>query len=586
VPLKTNKRARSSSSSKPTKPAAKKRAPKLHPAERYAEDVASGKVVAGLFVRQCVARHLKDLKSGKKRGLYFDRVEAETVLSYFQFFKHSKGKWGGQPVVLEPWQIFIVWCLFGWMRSDGFRRFRRFYIEIARKNGKSTFIACIGIILLCLDGEQGAEVYSAATKKDQAKIVFNEAQRMVRKSPELRELVQVSKHSLSCEAFDAVFLPLSSDGDTLDGLNIHGGLVDELHAHKTREVWDVLDSGTGSRTQPMLGAITTAGFDQEGICYEVRSYCIDVLNPQLPDVEDDAFFPYIACIDDEDDPFDEKCWPKANPNLGVSVFLDDLRILARRARRNSAALNNFLCKRLNRWTQQAQRWISTTQWKKCRALKRDVAEFLNELLGRRCYGGLDLAEKSDLNAFSLVFPPQEKGEKWRYLWWFWLPQGAIDRAAEEGDHKYDKWVKDGLITVTEGSAVDHDLIANDIIAICKRFQCEQIGFDPFHAGHIVNRLTATGHTMVDTPQTTKWLSAACKSFEANINDKKIEHDGNPVQTWMIDNVTAYYDRTGEMKPEKPKDRRKKTDGVVAAVIATARAILAPEAPVPFTPFYV
>jgi phage terminase large subunit-like protein len=517
--------------------------------------------------------------------LYFDPADAETVLSYFSFFKHSKGKWAGHPVTLEPWQIFIVWCLFGWKKADGLRRFRRFYIEIARKNGKSTFIACIGIILLALDGEQGAEVYSAATKKDQAKIVFSEARRMVRKSPELRELIQVSKHSLSCEAFEAVFLPLSSDGDTLDGLNIHGGLVDELHAHKTREVWDVLDSGTGSRQQPMLGAITTAGFDQEGICYEIRSYCIDVLDPELPQVEDDAFFSYIACIDDEDDPFDEACWPKANPNMGVSVFVEDLRDLARRARRNTSALNNFLCKRLNRWTQQALRWISTKVWKQRKVKGLDPAEFEASLLGRRAFGGLDLAEKIDLNAFCLVFPPVEKGERWRYLWWFWIPAGAIERAKEEGDTKYDAWVQEGVIQVTDGGAVDHDLVASDIIEITKRFRVEQVGFDPFHAGHIINRLAGAGIETVDTPQTTKYLSSACKEFEANINSDRLEHDGNPVMTWMIDNATLFSDRTGEVKPAKQKDRRKKTDGVVAAVIATARAILAPETPAPFEPFY-
>jgi phage terminase large subunit-like protein len=350
VPPSKLKKVPSSRSSRPSKLPAKSAANKragpgkrscakrcrkpLPPAEQYCADVLSGKIVAGLLLRRAVERHRKDLKTAKQRGWYFDAADAFAVLGYFQFFKHSKGKWAGQPVVLEPWQIFIVWCLFGWKRSNGYRRFRRFYIEIARKNGKSTFIACIGIILLALDGEQGAEVYSAATKRDQAKIVFLEARRMVLKSPELRELIQVSKQSLSCEAFESSFMPLSAEGDTLDGLNIHGGLIDELHAHKTRDVWDVLDSGTGSRMQPMLGGITTAGFDQEGICYEIRSYGVEVLNPELPQVDDEAFFFFIACIDDDDDPFDEACWPKANPNQGVSVFLEDLRDLARRARRN------------------------------------------------------------------------------------------------------------------------------------------------------------------------------------------------------------------------------------------------------------
>ena len=568
--------------------------PELHPAEQYAHDVIAGKIVAGRHVRRGCQRYFDDLKTGHKRGLYFDRADAATALLYFQFFRHSKGRWGGQPVVLEPWQQFIVWCLFGWKRADGTRRFRRFYIEIARKNGKSTFIACIMLILLALDGEQGAEIYSAATKKDQAKIVFNEMQRMVRRSPELRELITVTKHGMYVAATESKAEALASDADSLDGLNIHGAAVDELHAHPTREVWDVLDTATGAREQPMLGAITTAGFNQESICYELRSYGIEVLDPELKEVTDDAFFFFIAAIDEEDDWQDERVWIKANPNLGISVNLEDLREGARKAKRNAGALNNFLTKRLNRWTQQAQRWLSTIKWKQSRAKERNdkgklvpmsPERFLDSLKGRRCFGGLDLAEKSDLNAFALCFPPQEKGERWRYLFWFWLPEGAIEQYSESGDTKYRIWVNEGLIIETAGGSVDHDQVASDILDLLKQFDCQQIAFDPFHAGHIVNRLEANGCVMVKVMQTTKELDAGSREFEADLNDNKLEHDGSKVMGFMVDNVTAYYDRQGHMKPDKPKDRRKKTDGVIAAVLAKSRAIL-DTGPTGFAPFVI
>lgn len=540
--------------------------PQLHPAEQYIADVTAGRIAVSKHVRRAVERHLRDLE---RTDLIFDREEACFAIQCFGFFRHSKGKWAGQPFTLSPWQQFILWCLFGWKRLDGTRRYRRAYIEIARKNGKSTFLAGILLILLLFDGEPGAEIYSAATKKEQARIVFNEAKRMVRASADLRELIRSYRNNLDVPETNSKFEPLSSDANSLDGLNIHGAGVDELHAHPTREVYDVLDTATGARTQPLIVAITTAGFNQEGICFEIRGYCIDVLDPGV-DVDDDSWFAYIACIDEGDDWQDERCWIKANPNLFVSVFLEDLRDGARRARRGSSALNNFLCKRLNRWTQQAERWIAVEDWDSC------LEEFTeDQLQGRECFGGLDLAEKIDLNALCLIFPGADGENFQRAIWRFWMPAGRAQRLADEGDPKWLQWAKDGLIGLTEGDVTDYDVVHDDILEDSRCFSITQIGYDPWNATQLATKLNGEGVVMVEVRQNIGHLTEGSKEFEAKVLSTGIHHNGNRVMRHMVDNAAIERDKNGNIRPVKSKDRRKKIDGVVAAVIAESRLIVTP-----------
>jgi phage terminase large subunit-like protein len=542
----------------------------LHPAEQYIADVLNGKIPVSKYVHQAVRRHVDDLRDGHQRGLTFDRGEAEFAIECFAFFRHSKGKWAGQPFVLSGFQQFIVWCLFGWMRGD-FRRFRRVYIELARKMGKSTLLAGIGIILFALDGEQGAEVYSAATKKDQARIVFNEARRMVKSSPELRAFIQSYRHNMAVPTTESKFEPLSSDANSLDGLNVHGGIVDELHAHKTREVWDVLDTATGSREQPMLVAITTAGFNQEGICYEIRSNCIDMLAGKW---EDDSYFAFIACIDDGDDWQDETCWIKANPNLGVSSFIEDLRDKAKRAVRSASARNNFLTKHLNRWTQQAEAWIPVERWDACK-----VDEIcLESLAGRECYGGLDLADKLDLNAACFLFPPDRDHSKWQVIFRFWMPEDVLDVRRDEGDYKYSGWRDAGFLQVTSGNISDYDAIREEFLMLAKQFDVKQIGFDPTHATNFATQLTKEGYEMVSLRPNHAALNEGSKEFEALVVGMKIEHDGDPVMRWMVENVQVLTDNDQKIRPVQPKDRRKKVDGVLAAVFALSRAVVDPGIP--------
>ena len=286
---------------------------KEDPARAYIDDVLKGRIVAGRLVRLAVERHQRDLKTAKDRGLRFDPKAAKRVLDFFGRLRHSKGEWAGQPFVLAPWQAFILWVVFGWMRADGSRRFRTAYHEVSRKNGKSTLAAGVGLYLFAADQEAGAEVYTAATKRDQARIVHSEAVRMVASSPGLSRFITTFKDNLSLLRTGSKYEPLGADADTMDGLNISGAIIDELHAHPTRKVWDVIETGTGARRQPLLFAITTAGFDRHSVCWEQHDYGVKVLEGVI---EDDTFFAYIAALDPEDDWQDASVWIKANPNLG------------------------------------------------------------------------------------------------------------------------------------------------------------------------------------------------------------------------------------------------------------------------------
>lgn len=314
-------------------------------------------------------RHKDDLElslspQGHPRGLRFDPAAGRRVVDFIErFCKHHKGEWAGKPLLLEEWQKAIVVQAFGWMRRDGTRRYRTVYIEVARKNGKSELAGGLGLYLLVGDGEAGAEVYSSATKKDQARIVWKTAEQMVKASPELRRFVQTYQSSLVVERNASSFQPLSAESNTLDGLNPHGNIIDELHAHRDRGVWDVLDSAMGARRQPMTIAITTAGiYDREGIGWEMHDYATKVLEGTFAD---DSFFAYIATPDEGDDHFSELAQQKANPNWGVSVKPDYLAKQAEKAQRQPGFLNEYLIKHLNVWTQQAQRWIPLDKWAAC-----------------------------------------------------------------------------------------------------------------------------------------------------------------------------------------------------------------------------
>jgi len=537
-----------------------------HPVTEYAEKVVKGKILAGELTKLACERHLRDLKTCKSRGLYFDEEAADHAIEFFQFLKHSKGEWAGCTFELELWQKFIVGSLFGWMRKDGTRRFRTGLIEVPRKNGKSTLIAGIGLYLFVADGEPGAEIYSAATKRDQARIVWTEAAKMVKASPDLAARIRVypGKGNMHIEATGAKFEPLGADADTMDGLNVHGALIDELHAHKNREVWDVLETATGARRQPLQIAITTAGFDQHGIGYEQHEYGTKILKRTI---KDDTYFVYIACMDDDDDWTSVTTWKKANPNFGISVKEDDLKRKCEKAKEIPAAQNNFLCKHLNKWTQQATRWIDLGIWDENASI---VVE--EELRGRTCYGGLDLSSVNDITAWVMVFPDDDDIETVDVLCRFFCPEARLYDPRNKYKDQYQAWAKQGFLTPTPGEVVDYAFVREQIIRDAETFDLVDMNIDRlFNSHQIAGELMDAGIKVIGMVQGHLSYAVPMKEFERRLLSRKIRHGGNPVLRWMADNVAVREDPAGNLKPDKANSQGK-IDGIVALVMALDRAI--------------
>lgn len=530
----------------------------------------------GRLERLAYQRHARDLETGHERGLWFDDQAAARACEFIErFCRHSKGEWAGQLLVLEGWQRFIVSCLFGWRRADGSRRFRLCYVQVARKNGKSTLLAAIALYLTIADGEAGAEVYSVATKRDQAKLVFDEAARMVRKDPDLLEHVEVfggKPHSrtdnVSCLALGSKLEPLASDNDTLDGLNVHGAICDELHAWKDAGLWDVIETATGARRQPLILAITTPGAGCAGICWEQREYLGGVLDPAVP-VDDDAYFAYIAEPDDGLDWADLETWERGNPNIGVSVKVDQLREKAERAKHSPARQNQFRRLHCGSWTEQVSRWIDLGLWKRC------GGEFSPRILeGRTCYGGLDLASTADLTAFVLVFPPQPGDDE--RPWWYvltsaWVPEGSLDRRKRTEAETFAPWIRSGDLETTPGDATDYQAVRERILECRDRYQIQAIGFDPWNATQLVSELMETdGLPLVKVSQGVGGMSGPSKEFEMLVARGELRHGDHPVLTWCASNVATWEDTNGNIKPSR-KSSGGRIDAIVAAIMAVGLA---------------
>src|SRR5208282_3982981 len=396
-------------------------------AVKYATDVITGTIVTGKLLKLTCKRFIQDLKFGGQRGITFDKASAQHVVDFFGTLRHTKGKWGkdgGHPFILSPWQTFILCNLFGFKRADGTRRFRKAHIEVARKNGKTTLMAGIALYMLVADDEPGAEVYCIATKKDQAREVFDAAVNMRKKSPFLARLVSVMggvrPSNLAVLSTASKFELQASDYGTADGKNVHCLIADELHQHPTSLLYDAYFEATGARDQALVIAITTAGYDTHSFCFTQRAFAESILVGLVAAADSDSVFAFIACIDEPDkegkggdDWKDERCWAKANPNLGVSVSLENLREHAAEALLIPSSYNSFLCKKLNVWVNQEVRWMPPEKWARCNvagplAKPMDLRlAAMTKLKDRPAIGGLDLASKEDLTAFVLVFPPSK-----------------------------------------------------------------------------------------------------------------------------------------------------------------------------------
>tara|TARA_R110002153_G_scaffold15270_1_gene54705 strand:+ start:396 stop:2066 length:1671 start_codon:yes stop_codon:yes gene_type:complete len=526
-------------------------------AMQYAHDVINEKVIVGRLVKLAVKRHFDDLKNGHKRGLYFDEKAGQHIIDFFKFIKHVKGPKAKEVLELEPFQQFRLWCLFGWKKENGIRRFNYAYNSIGRKNGKTTEAAGIALYLLIADGEKGAEIYTCATKKEQAKVAFDIASAQVQKNKHLQRHIGIHKNNLHVLSTHSKMTALSSDSSTLDGLNPSGVILDEFHAAKDQgKLFNVLKSGMGSRDNPMMYIITTAGFNKESACFKLRKTCIDILEGRKVD---DTTFVLIFTLDDDDDWTDKKNWVKANPNNGKAIKLNYLTDEFNQAINTPSQQVNFKTKNLNIWTDSSINWIPDEAWKKC-----NKGGEIETLKKRACYGGLDLASTSDFNAFVLLFPDVDN-ESFDVVCHFWAPKEKANSKKDQID--YLQWEKQNYIKLTEGNVVDHRIIQADILNICTQYNVKSIAFDRFLAyTGLVQELTEEGLPMQEFGQGFLSMSEPTKQLERLIHTKRINHFGNPILRWMASNVELKIDPAFNIKIDKAKSSEK-VDGMVALVMA-------------------
>jgi len=526
--------------------------------ESYILKIKSGEIIAGRLIKLAVDRHLRDLES---KDFYFDTETVQQVLDFCEICRHWKGTKAGERLILEEWQCFYIGSIFGWKLNNGRRRFRRTFMEVARKNAKTTMLALINLYHLMIENESGSQVYCAATKEDQARILVNDTGKIIESTPELRKRFKLFKYKdlitrVSYSATNSFVAALGRDSRTHDGFDPTMGNIDEFHEHPTTEILNVIVSGMGARPQPLLNVITTAGFNKEYPCYLVtRKTGIEILEGAK---KDESSLVLIYEMDNGDEWDDKKNWIKANPNIGVSVeptFLDSEFITAQNE--GSRTEVNFKTKHLNMWVDAPDVWIPDERWMRCNG----VAPNLN---GATVYAGLDLAKTLDLNAFVLLFTDFDPMIVKAY---FWLPEDTLNQADKDN---YNQWVKEGLITVIPGSIARGNIIAKDILEIIKPYNIKSIAYDPYIATHeCVPILDDAGLVLSPLVQRFSDLSPPTKKLEELVYSKRINHLNDSVLRWMMGNIVLQTDSNGNIKIDKKKSGNK-IDGVAALVNAIAQ----------------
>lgn len=554
---------------------------KHDPITKYAKWAIRSHNKVGKLGRLAAERHLRDLDEAKDKGFYFDLDAALMAIDFFPAVcRHSKGEWAGERVDLTPNQQFRIGSVFGWKKiGDDMRRYRTAYNTESRKNGKSTLSAGVGLYMMTADGEGGADCYSYATKRDQARIVFDEAKMMTRKSPALKSRLEIQKLNLAMLSTASKFEPLSADENSLDGLNPHCAIGDEIHAHKSRAVYDVLETAMGSRRQSLHWLITTRGVSHGGVCEEVDEYSIKVLKGEVPD---DSWFAYIACLDEDDEWDNEATWIKANPNLGVSVKLDDLQRLAIKAKYALGARAEFKKKRCNLWISSVSEWLDGDAWRDCGGLQFDE----EDLKGQECYGGLDLSGSKDLTSFQLLFEDIDGKEK--LLSYFWLPEKGLEERSQEENVPWTEWANMGVLRTTPGAAINKAYVAREIAEICSQFDVKVIGYDRWRINELIQEFDdigfqtikvkeasdldnkenrySTGTPIMEWGQGFRDMSPAVDEVEGAVADNRLRHGDNPILTYCVSNVAVSTDPAGNRKLDKSKSRSR-IDGAIGMAMA-------------------
>lgn len=571
---------------------------------QYCDDVRTGVRTAGKLEKLAVKRFLNDLtRSGcptisdnpdveslliklkvstKPSDIGFDYEFDEDRARHACFFVETCPHVSGdlaklKPdgtrnlMIMEPWQVFATVNIFGWVDSDGLRRFLYFYIEVAKKNGKSTWIAALGLYMAFIDGEMGAEVYSAATSKEQANIIFRTANKMVELSPFMQQRfgIEASKYSIYQPTSGSFFKSLSQDrGGTKDGLNVHMAVIDELHAHKDSSMYDITADGIAARSQPLVGAISTAGDDNLGVCYRERTTVENVL---LGKAVHEQYFGMIFCLDRGDDWKDPKNWPKANPNYGVSVTVKYLQAKFEKVIISPSQEAFYRQKHLNEWVGAVNGWISPSSWEKCyQKVKED------DFKGLPNFGGYDLASRLDLASWVSLRPRLEADNK---IHWYAFAHSYINENViktkqaingEKRPDEYPVWRDQGWLIETPGESTDYKRIQRDIENAHIESPFYEVGHDRYHAEQVTANLLEEGLSVIEIPQTTEYLSPAMRWIEVLIAEGRFHHSGDPVLTWCVTNIVVKPDAKENIFPRKIS-AAKKIDAGIGTITAAARA---------------
>lgn len=546
---------------------------KKDPATWYAERVTSGKIIAGQHVRDACARHLSDLKTGAQRGLVWDLESAHRAMGFFfDVLCLNGGEYEGKPYELLDWQAFIVSSLFGWKAADGTRRFRVAYVETAKGSGKSPLAAGVGLYGMVADGEQRAEIYAAATKKDQAQILFRDAVAMVDQSPELdariiRSGSKGKEWNLAYHGSDSFFRPIASE-DGQSGPRPHMVLLDEIHEHRDGHVVEMLRAGTKSRRQALIFMITNSGTDRRTVCWEYHEYAAQICSGMRLD---DSFFGYVCALDDGDDPFrNERCWAKANPSLVHGIpGIKYLREQVTQAR--GMPSKESMVRRLNfcQWVEAETPGIGRDVW-----LAGEDQIDPRLLLGRRCHAGLDLSSTTDLTALVLEFEPTPEDPVYRLLPTFWLPAEGLHEKADNDRVPYLVWRDAGYLQTTPGKAISKKFVAERMAEIASLYDLQSIGYDRWRIADLQQLLEDEGISLPPLApfgQGFKDMSPALDEFERRLLNGILKHNGNPVMTWCAANVVYSSDPAGNRKVAKDKATGR-VDGIVAAIMAVGRSI--------------
>ena len=527
----------------------------------FASAVVDGTEPAGTLFRAACERHLRDLERAASGGPYvFDASLADQMVRFFGKLPHYKGEWAGRPIVLEPFQAFIIGSLFGWVhRENGLRRFRQAYLEQPRGQGKSTIAAGVGLKLAFFDNEPGAEVYCAATMRSQARITWDAAREMVLRSALKRRITALvgNLHELKTAS---KMVPLGADADTLDGLRPNGVVLDEIHAHKNSAMIDVLSTATGTRRQPLLFEITTAGVGQVGVCWAHHDYTSKVVRGI---VEDETWFGVIIAADAEDDWRSPDIWRKANPNLGISVKTDDLARKCTQAIHIPAFEPEFRRLHLGQWVQQAEKYLSMLAWDdESNAAPIDRAA----LRKSPCVIGLDVSSKFDLTAVVALFARPDGGVV--VLPTIFAPEAIVDQT-RRAMVPLATWRRQGFLRTTPGDVIDQAAIEREVLALAEEFRVREVAFDAWNATSIATNLQDHGLEVVEVRQGFKSLSEPTKELAALVVQGRLQHGGHPVLRWMADNLVVRQDVNGNVAPDK-RNAAEKIDGMVALVMALSR----------------